>query len=388
MSLQKENEVRLVHSGNDFFDTMEHIIDSSKHTLHLQIYIFDNDTTGKRIFDKLKQAAARGVSVNLVLDAFGSKSLSKHFIEELKRSGVEFHWFASLFSIDAIRMGRRLHHKVLVADQEIALIGGINISDKYKGDDNTIPWLDYAILIKGKIATEIEKICIQIFDKKFKLDTLKNVINNYKKTDAAVMLQVRQNDRFRGKNEISKSYTRAIRNAKHSITLVSSYFLPGTQIKYALRRAARRGVRVNIILAGISDVPVLGKAAYHLYGSFLKQGITIYEWKRSVLHGKLALVDDKWVTIGSFNLNYLSALGSIELNVDVRDESFIYDLKEHLQTIISNGCEKIDYTIYIKNNTFLKRSTNIIAYFLARTFMRFLALFPKLFPSSREEAEL
>ncbi|MGQ0827210.1 MAG: phospholipase D-like domain-containing protein [Bacteroidota bacterium] len=388
MSLQKENEVQLVHSGNDFFDTMEHIIDSGKHTLHLQTYIFDNDATGRRILDKLKQAAARGVNVNLVLDAFGSKSLSKNFIEEIERSGIIFRWFAPFLSWDAIRVARRLHHKILVVDSKIALIGGINISDKYKGDERTIPWLDYAILIKGNICKEIDKICTQIFDKKFKLDTFKNAINNYKKIDPAIVLQLRQNDRLRGKNEISKSYTRAIRNAKHSITLVSSYFLPGTQIKYALGRAAKRGVKINIILAGISDIPVLNKAAYHLYGSFLKQGISIYEWKRSVLHGKLALVDDKWVTIGSFNLNHLSALSSIELNVDVRDEAFIYDLKEHLQTVVNTGCEKIDYTIYIKNNTFIKRSINLIAYFLSRTCMRFLALFPKLFSSSREESGL
>jgi len=388
MSLQKENEVRLIYSGNDFFDTMEGIIDSAKHTLHLQTYILDNDTTGTLILKRLKQAAARGVDVNLVLDAFGSKALSKNFIEEIKKSGIVFHWFGPLFSIDVLRIGRRLHHKVLLADQNIALIGGINISDKYKGDEQNIPWLDYAILIKGAICKEIDKICLQIFDKKFKLDTLKNVVNNYRKNDPSVVLQLRQNDRLRGKNEISKSYTRAIRNANNSITLVSSYFLPGNKIKYALRRAAKRGVRVNIVLGGISDVPLLSKAATHLYGFFLKEGITIYEWKRSVLHGKLALIDDKWATIGSFNLNHLSALSSIELNIDVTDEAFILELKEHLQTIIDTGCEKIDYSIYIKNNTLLKRSANMFAYFLSRTGMRFLALFPKIFSSTREESGL
>lgn len=392
MPSQEKDEIRLVHSGNDYFDTLEAIINGAKHSIHFQTYIFDSDETGIQIAIALKKAASRGVNVSLVLDAFGSNSLSDYFTEELRNAKIEFRWFAPLFSMEAIRIGRRLHHKVIVADKKIALIGGINISDKYKGNPQQLPWLDYAVLIKGSICNEANEICLQILDKKFKIDKIrdriKNTFNSYKGHEHNTFIKLRQNDRFRGKNEISKSYLRAIRNAQHSIILVSSYFLPGTQISHALKRASKRGVKVNIILSGISDVPILGKAAYHLYGSFLKNGITIYEWKRSVLHGKLALVDNEWATVGSFNLNHLSALSSIELNVDVKDNTFAKTLKEHLEGVITNGCEKIDYEIYLKNNTLIKRSVNFIAYFIMRTSMRFLALFPKLFSSSKEEEAL
>lgn len=392
MSVQLKNEIRLVHSGNDFFDTLESIIHSAKQNIHFQTYIFDYDATGIKIANALKQAASKGIQVTLVLDAFGSKSLPDHFVEDIKKAGVEFRWFAPLLSMEIIHLGRRLHHKVVVADKETALIGGINISDKYKGNEQQLAWLDYAVLLKGTICNDADKICRHILDKKFKIDKLKDRIKNsmefYKGLENDTFIKLRQNDRFRRKNEISKSYIRAIRNSQHSITLVSSYFLPGTQISYALKKAAKRGVKVNIIFSGIADVPVLGKAANHLYISFLKSGIIIYEWKKSVLHGKLALVDDEWATVGSFNLNHLSALSSIELNVDIKDKLFANELKKHLTDIVTNGCEKIDYEIYLKNNTLIKRSVNFTAYFLVRTVMRFIALFPRLFSSSREEAAL
>ncbi|MBA3705002.1 MAG: hypothetical protein H0W84_03620 [Bacteroidetes bacterium] len=381
------DSIRLVYSGNDFFDTMEDIINSAKYTIHLQTYIFDADQTGKQIISALKNAANRNVKVNMVLDAFGSKSLSNHFVEELINMDIEFRWFAPFFSIEAIQMGRRLHHKVIVADHNIALIGGINISNKYKGDDQHTPWLDYAVLLKGSICEEIHKICLQISGKKFILDEFKKPVD-FRVYDNNSILQLRRNDRFRGKNQISKSYTREIRNANQSITLVSSYFLPGTRIKNALIKAAKRGVQVNIILSGIDDVPIMGKATHYLYESFLKQGINIYEWKKSVLHGKLALVDDAWATVGSFNLNHLSALSSIELNIDVKDKTFALTLKKHLEEVIKS-CEKIDYDHYIKNYRLIRKLMNGIAYYLTRILMKGIALFPKIFSySSKANVEL
>jgi cardiolipin synthase len=166
---------------------------------------------------------------------------------------------------------------------------------------------------------------------------------------------------------------------------VSSYFLPGRRILKALKKAAKRGVDVTIILSANSDIPLYGRATSHLYESLMKRGIHIYEWEQSILHGKIAMVDHKWVTIGSFNLNYLSALSSIELNVETMDIALTTQLQQHLQEIVKTGCKKIDYDDYQQSNTWGRRVINTVIYYLTRISMKSLALFPKLFSWSEDD---
>lgn len=370
-------EIRLVRSGADYFDTLEKMITGTKEILHFQMYIFDEDETGKRILKALKEAAGRGVKIFMLLDAFGSNNFSEKTATELKELGIVFKWFAPFFSRHTLHLGRRAHHKVIVADHFTTLIGGINVSDKYRGNDKTLAWLDYAILVKGTLSDDAEKLCNQIMNKEFDYHLLLPG-----KTNSIDKASLRINDRLRGKNEISRSYRREMKKAKSSITLLTSYFLPGTRIRFLLKRAARRGVNVKIILTGIADVPLLGMAARYLYGSLLKNNIEIYEWNKSVLHGKLALIDRSWATVGSFNLNHLSALSSIEVNVDVREQKFIEYLELHLEEIIRTGCSKIDRKEFNANRTLLSKIKDAIAYFVSRAAMRFLGLFPNLFPFS------
>lgn len=371
------DSAKLIYSGNDYFNTLITLIESAQESIHFQIYTFEQDETGIQVITALKQAAKKGVSIHLVLDAFGSNGLSRKFIADILNAGIQLRFFAPFFSKNILHFGRRLHHKVVVIDDSKALIGGINISDKYKGNLEEEPWLDYAILISGTVCIYATKICLDIFNKNFlfKKRIKSSVI--YTKSDCLIRFQ--QNDRLRGKSQIANSYIHAIRSAKHCITFVSSYFLPGRRILNALKKAAARGVKIVIIFSGISDVPLLGRATNHLYKSLLKENILIYEWKKSVLHGKLALVDDNWLTIGSFNLNHLSALGSIELNVDVIDEKLTQELSQHLTLIINTGCDKIDSENYAKRNTPLTIFFNTISYYLVRTFIKGLALFPNLF---------
>ena len=376
------DEVQLVYSGNDYFDKLIQLIRSARSIIHFQTYIFDNDTTGRLIADELKLSAGRGVNVYMLLDAFGSKELSKKFITDLQRAGVQIRFFAPFFSRNTINLGRRMHHKIVVIDDHMTLIGGINISDKYRGTETEAAWLDYAILIKGDVCEKASKICSAILNRRFPI-TLKQVKTNSAKNSSLV--RFRQNDRLRGKRQISRGYIQAIKNAKKSIVFVSSYFLPGRRILRRLRKAAQRGIHVTIILSANSDVMLFGKATTHLYTSLLKEGIHIYEWQNSVLHGKIAMVDEQWVTIGSFNLNYLSALSSIELNVEVMDTRLVNELKQHIQSIIQNGCKKIDYDIYQQENTWQKRFVNTLAYYSTRAFMKGLALFPKLFRWAKED---
>lgn len=372
----KAEEIRLVHSGRDYFDVLEKIILKAQQVIHLQTYIFDEDETGKRIADALIKAAERNVQVNVVLDGYGSRSISKKFIKNLEDAGVHFRFF-NLYYFQNIHIGRRLHHKIVVVDHVVALIGGINISNKYKGTTDKLPWLDYAILIKGDLCEVASKICQQISQRKFTRKKIRIAGKLTEPTSKFFLTQFRVNDWLRRKNQIAASYFREIKNSKHSITIVASYFLPGFRLKKALLDAADRGVRINIILSGISDIPVFRLATSYLYRTFLNHGITIYEWKRSVLHGKVAVIDNKWTTIGSFNLNHLSAFGSIELNVDILDTTFTRSCNEHFKEVIENGCEKIETKTY-KNHSFFYLLKRAMAYYFTRTVIKILALFPNI----------
>jgi cardiolipin synthase len=375
------DEVQLIHSGEDFFRNMEAIISSARSTIHFQTYIFDQDEAGKRIANALKAASARGVTVYMVIDAFGSK-LSEAFVADLRRSGIRFKWFAPFMSRDSFHFGRRLHHKVLVADHEVAIVGGINISAKYLPKPEKEPWLDYAVMIRGSVCIDVERICFQILKKRFNLG-----VGN-KKNSAKTLTCVRSNDRLRGKNQIANSYLQEIKKAKKSIVILGSYFIPGSRISSALIKAANRGVSVKIIVSGVSDVPVLGRASRFLYGQFLKNNIGIYEWTRSILHGKLAVIDDNWCTIGSFNLNHLSAFSSIEMNVNIIDRDFAKNLREHLEEVISSGCRHLQYESYVSENTFFERLKNTFSYFLIRFAMKSISVFPKsFFLASRRNLE-
>lgn len=375
----KAVEIRLVHSGNDYFETLENLIHSAKHSLHLQTYIFDDDETGRNIANSLKAAALRGVKIHMMLDSYGSKSLSRKFSKDLRSSGIRLRFFAPFFSSQNIYFGRRLHHKVIVADKNIALIGGINIADKYHGSPTETAWLDYAILIKGSICQEVDNICLHTYGRKliWKQKKAKKIPKQII-PDELISVRIRENDRLRRRNQISASYLQAIQNAQKSIYITGSYFLPGTRLRKALIRAAKRGVEVHLIMAGISDVPVFQSATRWLYDLLFRNGIKIYEWEKSVLHGKVAVVDGKWATIGSFNLNHLSAYGSIELNIDVLNEQFSDSFQRHLRSVIETGCKQV-FPIH-QNNHWTAKLKRWVAYQFTRSSIKVVALFPYINP--------
>lgn len=330
----------LIYSGDHFFKTLEEIVNAAKEVVHFQTYIFENDATGISIANTLKEVARRGVNVFIMVDAYGSKSLSKKFINDLKKDNIHFRFFAPLFSHESTYVGRRLHHKIVVVDKQIALVGGINIADKYHGTLLNPAWLDYAVLIKGNVCIQLHNLCEQLFEKRnfIKQQIKEEQYNNY---TGNVLLRFTRNDWIRGKNEIHTSYLHALNASKKSVIFVVSYFLPGYRFRQALKKARKRGIEITIVLAGKSDLPALWYAEKYLYLFFLQNGVKVYEWKNSVLHAKAVIVDTDWVTIGSYNLNPLSHYRSIELNVQIKDQPFATTFQNHVQEIIHRDCSEI-----------------------------------------------
>lgn len=369
--LREGHQIKLLQSGYEYFAALYDGIASAKQSIHLQFYIYDDDETGYCVTDLLCKAAERGVAVEVAVDAFGSEDLSTESIIKLRQAGIQFKKFSPLFTTKGFHIGLRLHHKIALFDGQTALIGGINIANKYRGDAANIPWLDFAVEIKGPCVQDIEAVCKGIWQK-----------NNVRKpkqikfANGGMQARILQNDWLRRKIEISTAYRQAIRKADKEIVLVASYFLPGIRIRRLLKNARKRGVGITVLLGGVSDVQSVKRASNYLYGWLIRNGIKIYEWKPSVLHGKIAMVDGKWVTIGSYNINFLSDYGSIELNAEIADKEFATAVHRKIENIIAEGCEEITVEKY-KQTSFLGLVLDWLSYQLIRTSFKIMFLLMK-----------
>ena len=373
--------IELIRSGNTFFDSLEKAIDHARIAIHFQTYILDPDETGNRIMAALIRAAGRGVKVYLVVDAYGSNHLTKKEVNQLTEAGIHFKWFEPIFDFKNLSIGRRLHHKLVVFDTDAALIGGINISNHYNYINNNVAWLDFAVMVKGEVVRKIRDRALQILDKEIREKISKEEPPKPPKEDLSFPVRHLVNDWLQGKNEVIQSTRKAFGKATSSIFIVGSYFHPGRKLRAILRAATRRNVEVKIILTHESDIPFSTKATRYFYRWMFRNNICIYEWKHSVLHGKAAIVDGNWVSIGSFNFNFLSSFESIELNLEILNRSFANSFQKTLDDITTKDCLYIDPESFEKKYNFIKRTTDWISYQIIRYSMRF----PMLFATKKRE---
>jgi cardiolipin synthase len=367
-----QNKVELVRGGRPYFDKLLQMINQAEQIIQLQVYIYDDDETGKEVREALTAAAKRKVSVYLMADGYASQSLSKKFIHEVEDAGVHFRFFEPLFRSRNSYFGRRLHHKVLVTDNRFALVGGINISNHYNDLPGDPAWLDFALHIEGEIVKDLCRICQKIWvgylpEKNLNLCRESQFSLSIKPEEDSP-LRARRNDWITKRNQISRSYIEMFRKANDQIIMMSGYFLPGPVMRKNMKKATRRGVKMKLILAGISDVTVAKNAERFMYNWLFRNNIEVYEYKPSVLHGKVAVYDSTWATIGSYNLNIISAYASIELNIDVKQTGFASTLQATLEQIIAQDCVRITREDFTLHNSFLHRIWERICYW----FIRFL----------------
>ena len=371
------NQVELVRGGHDYFDKLFQMVEQAKFSIHLQIYIFEDDETGVAVADALMKAAKRGVQVYLLLDGYASQHLPDDFIAELKTNGVQFRWFEPVFRSRYFYFGRRMHHKILVTDALYSLIGGVNISNRYNDMPGQKAWLDWALYCKGEVSAELYNLCVDVWNKSGwgkKKDQLLKTEASIHSHGEECLVRVRRNDWVRRKNQISRSYLEMFRKAESHITIMSSYFLPGRAFRRNMAFAAKRGVKIKVIAAGTSDISLAKHAERYLYRRMLKMNIELYEYQPNVLHGKLSTYDSKFVTVGSYNVNNLSAYASIELNLDVQNKAFALKVEETLAEIMERDCIRITEKEFEKHNTILKRIWQRICYEIIR-FLFFLFTF-------------
>jgi cardiolipin synthase len=369
------HSVELLQSGEPFFAANIKAIDEARQYIHFQSYIVDEDDTGLRIIDALVRAAERGVRTYLLLDAYGTKYLSGEFIKKVDDSGIMFRFFSPVFITKGFQMSLRLHHKVLLVDGEMAIIGGMNFADRYHGTTGKKEWLDFAVVVKGPECMHINSILRKHWNKTFlsKEERSNEIIHSTKIYKENIKLRVTENNWYRNKIEILRSYRSAFKHAHHHMIIFASYFLPGRLERKLLRLASARGVDIKIVLAAESDAPMFKRATGFLYEFILRNNIKIFEYLSSNLHAKVATVDGKWSTIGSYNLNHISDYGSIEMNVDILDEAFTESFEKILLRIIKNDCRQVTFEEYLRRRTWFSQLRGWTSYQMIRLLMRLMA---------------
>ena len=342
------NTITLLENGEAFFPALLEAIDAARQEILLQTYIFAADATGRRVADALAQAAARGVSVRVLVDGFGGLAFVRKLMDQLNAAGVEtliFRRERRLFSLHRQRL-RRLHRKVTVIDGRIAFVGGINIIDDFDTEAPEHPRYDYAVRIEGTLLDPIltssrrlwRRVAWRSLHRRIRgrssVGAQSGAIGS---TRAAFLIR----DNLRHRADIENAYLDAIANAREEIVLANAYFFPGLRFRHALLTAAARGVKITLLLQGVADHPMMQYATRALYPVFLENGIRLFEYQRSVLHAKVAVIDRQWATVGSSNIDPFSLMLAREANVAVIDRKFAAKLAASLATAMRDGAVEL-----------------------------------------------
>ncbi|HEX2969509.1 MAG TPA: phospholipase D-like domain-containing protein [Bacteroidales bacterium] len=370
------HHIQLVRSGEEYFRACEKVIDEAKKYIHFQTYIVDDDETGRRITNALVRASRRGVRVYFLLDAYGGKTFSKTLIKKVEDAGIIFRKFSPVLITKGFHLSLRLHHKVLLADGVVTIIGGMNVANRYHGTRQQKEWLDFAILIKGPEVAHTLTILKKLWNRTFisKKERSREIVHTPEIYDDDVKVKVLQNNWYRNKIEILKSYRTAMRRSKSHMIIYASYFLPGRHERKLLRDASGRGVDIKIVLSAVSDTRLFKRATVFLYDFILKNNIKIYEYIPSLLHAKVVTVDGVWSTIGSYNLNHLSDYGSIETNADILDVAFTEYFERLLLDIIEKDCREITPAEYARRKTIFSQMLGWSSYQIIRFLLRVMFL--------------
>lgn len=319
------NRIQILKNGSEIFPEMLNAIKAAKETIHLETYIFRSDQVGRRFAEALSEKARMGVSVKVIYDSVGSLTTDPDLFRSMEEAGV------ALFAYHPIapwkggwNLKRRDHRKILVVDGRCGFVGGINIGDEYADlSEGGGGWRDTHLKLEGPAIRELQQIFLSTWVKNKKRE-LKSDPPYYPEVPSAGTLRVSivAANGLRGRNQIKKAYLRAVRRAKERIFLTHSYFVPPHWFLTALKRARRRGVEVFILLPKRSDVRIIDYATRALYSRLLKWGVRIFEWEGPVLHAKTAVVDGRWGTIGSSNMDHFSLQYNLEVNVVALGSSF------------------------------------------------------------------
>jgi len=379
LPLRSGHQVQLLQGGRALFPALEQAIDAAVREVRFETYIFNVEASGAQVAAALERAALRGVAVHLVMDGVGTPGLPPEWVSRFKAAGVEWRIFSPLGRLGVLLpiSWRRLHRKLCVVDGVVAFCGGINVLDDFYDPATGIldaPRFDFAVRVTGPLVQAVYEAMAQFwwrlqaarsarqrdFSASWRalqvvlaltLEGRPDVHQNTLKPDSGVPKHSTHaglvlRDNLRNRSRIERSYRKAIGEARHEIIIANAYFVPGRKLRRALIHAAQRGVHVRLLLQGRYEYFMQYHAARPVYGALLAAGVEIYEYSVSFLHAKVAVIDARWATVGSSNLDPLSLLLAREANVVVDDVAFAQDLRHRLEHAMTQECVRVDPQLY------------------------------------------
>lgn len=375
-----DNEVKLLHTGTDYFPALIAAIDNARHEIYFETYIFAPDDTGQRVMAALIGAAQRGIHVRMITDWWGTGRRQVNSMhEKLVAGGVEHRVFNPWFK----RGVTRTHRKICVVDREVALVGGININDDMFCDYNhaialDFPRWDFAVQVCGPLVASVQKEQETQWRRLGKMNLIKRIslyrdMRKVNKAAAENMVQAGfvVRDNLRNRSTIQRAYLQALGRARKSVLLANPYFAPGRKFRRALAAAAERGVDVTLLI-GVGEIWLQDAVAHSFYPKLLAAGVKIVEYRKTQLHAKVAVIDDDWATVGSSNVDGLSLFLNQEANVVIKDAAFAQTLRAHIEDAVADGVP-IDYADFEHVGRF-RRIGYEIAFVFYRTVMRLFSV--------------
>jgi cardiolipin synthase A/B len=338
------NHFELLENGEEFFPRVFNAITQARREVMLETFILFEDKIGLELHAALLAAAQRGVEVHVLVDGFGSPDLSDQFVGSLVDAGVRFRVFdpGRRFLGQRLNVLRRMHRKIVVVDGQLGFIGGINYSADHMADFGPEAKQDYAVQVRGPVVAQMHRFTREaVLDRSaHQRPHATDITGRPHAGTANAMFVTRDNQQHT--SDIERQYRVALRAARSRVVIANAYFFPGYRFIREMRRAAKRGVDVRLILQGQPDMPIVKTAASLLYDHLQRAGVRVYEYCDRPLHGKVALVDEDWSTVGSSNLDPLSLSLNLEANVIIQDRDFNAHLHRRLSHLMDTSCKQIE----------------------------------------------
>lgn len=338
------NRVRLLRDGAQAFPRMLAAIADAQTQVLMEMYWMASDRVGWRFAEALGQAARRGCEVLVLYDSLGCWDTSSALFEYLRERGVGVREFNPLapwkrrFRLD--HTSRRDHRKILIVDAKVGFTGGINLAERWSpSDEGGGGWRDDMIELCGPAVAELTDHFEREWQGQGACREAVARVPAGPGGQGGSAVRVIAEAFAKGRREIKRAYLSNIYRAQRSVWITNSYFVPDRPVIRAIEKAALRGVDVRVLLPGVSDVPVVRYASRAVWTRLLRCGVRIFEWQNNVLHAKSAVVDGRWSTIGTFNLDYRSIFANLEVNVAVLDEAFAGEMEASFLADLSESME-------------------------------------------------
>ena len=332
VAVSSAESVRLLVDARRFYPALYERIDAAKKHVHVEFFIVRNDSRGEELRDHLAAAARRGVEVRLLLDQIGCLGLRRSFFDPVREAGGKFSWFRTAHPLrNRWTWNMRNHRKLQIIDGRHAFVGGMNVGREYASEDPDVgKWRDVQVEVSGAAAKKLQAVFADDWYFATEEKLLEAAYYPTSGMPQRYLVQSMPDGPDTAEMSLQMSLVWMLQTAQRRVWLTAGYFVPNEPLLTALKLAAARGIEVRLLVSSKSDHPYLVRVGRSYYEELLSFGVHIYEYRRGISHAKVALVDNRWLMVGSANLDIRSMRLNFELNVLIRDAESAAELETAL----------------------------------------------------------